>query len=56
MHSSASRATDGISSVKRACDDPKLRFMSVARNEPKASAANSGTVIIGRPAILYSQS
>src|ERR1700730_16773478 len=46
MHSSASRAKDGTSSVKRACEDPNLRCMSAARNEPKASAVNAGTVIM----------
>jgi len=34
------------SSVKRACEAPNLRVMSEARKEPKASAANSGTVIM----------
>src|SRR5262245_39028212 len=47
MHSSASRATDGTSSVRRACEDPNLRVMSEARNELSASAASSGTVIMG---------
>src|SRR5262245_27316925 len=46
MHSSAGRAKDGTSSVKRACEDPNLRCMSAARNEPKASAVNAGTVIM----------
>src|SRR5262245_12068404 len=47
MHSSASRATDGTSSVSRACEDPNLRVISEARNELNASAASSGTVIMG---------
>src|SRR6266487_422698 len=48
MHSSASRAIDGTNSVKRVCDEPNLVFISQARNEPNASAANSGTVIMDR--------
>src|SRR4029453_4546940 len=47
MHSSASRAIDGTSSVRRACEVPNLRIMSEARNELSASAASSGTVIMG---------
>src|SRR5438128_7114738 len=46
MHSSASRAIDGTNSVKRVCEEPNLVFISQARNEPNASAANSGTVIM----------
>src|SRR5262245_42075670 len=46
MHSSATRATDGTSSVRRAFEVPNLRVMSEARNELSASAASSGTVII----------
>src|SRR5262245_32060058 len=46
MHSSARRATDGTTSVRRACDEPNRCFISVARNEPRASAASSGTVIM----------
>src|SRR5262249_6323646 len=48
MHSSASRAMDGTSSVRCACEDSNLRFMSEARKEPNASAVSSGTVIIDR--------
>src|SRR5207247_6335171 len=48
MHSSASRAIDGTNSVKRVCEEPNLVFISQARNEPNASAANSGTVIMDR--------
>src|SRR6266566_1685847 len=48
MHSSASRAIDGTNSVKRVCEEANLVFISQARNEPNASAANSGTVIMDR--------
>src|SRR6476620_4048413 len=48
MHSSASRAMDGTSSANCACEASNRRLISEARKEPKASAANSGTVIIGR--------
>src|SRR5262245_17389427 len=48
MHSSASRAMDGTSSVRCAGEDSNLRFISEARKEPKASAVSSGTVIIDR--------
>src|SRR5450759_5094786 len=44
MHSSASRAMDGINSVRRACAEPNARFMSEDKNELNASAARSGTV------------
>lgn len=50
MHSSASRAKDGTSSLRRACEDPKLRSMSAARNEANASAVNFGTVIMAATA------
>src|SRR5262249_34320893 len=43
------RATDGMSSVSGACDDPNLCCMSAARNDPSASAASSGTVIMIAP-------
>src|SRR4029077_15837822 len=56
MHSSASRARDGTSSVKRACKDPNLRCMSVARNEPNASAVNAGTVIMADSGHVGAQS
>src|SRR5450759_1684060 len=49
MHSRASRAMDGIKSVKRACEEPNARFMSEDKNEPNASAARSGTVIMILP-------
>src|SRR5262245_47981817 len=48
MHSSASRAMDGTSSVRCAGEDSNLRFISDARKEPNASAVSSGTVIIDR--------
>src|SRR5262249_60096944 len=48
MHSSASRAANGMSSAKRAWEDPNRSFMSEARNEPRASAASSGSVIMHR--------
>src|SRR5262249_17300462 len=40
MHSSASRAANGMSSAKRACEAPNRSFISEARNEPRASAAS----------------
>src|SRR5215510_12911073 len=46
MHSSASRAANGMSSAKRACEDPNRSFISEARNEPRASAASWGSVIM----------
>src|SRR5664280_672031 len=49
MHSSASRAMVGINSGKRACEEPNARFMSEDKNEPNASAARSGTVIMILP-------
>src|SRR6516165_6528886 len=48
MHSSASRAANGMSSAKCACEDPNRSFISEARNEPRASAASSGSVIMYR--------
>src|SRR5262249_22433782 len=48
MHSSANRAANGISSAKRACEDPNRSFISEARNEPKASAASADSVIMHR--------
>src|SRR5262249_54950028 len=56
MHSSASRATEGTSSASRACDVPNLRCMSELRNEPRASAASSGTVIMASPAGMLDHS
>src|SRR5665213_964879 len=53
MHSSASRAIVGINSVKRACEEPNARFMSEDKNEPNASAARSGTVIIILPNAFF---
>jgi hypothetical protein len=47
MHSRASLATEGMSSVKLACVDPNLRLICDERNDPKASDASSGTVIKG---------
>ena len=41
MHSSASRATDGIGSVKRACEEPNASFMSEDKKDPNNTAANS---------------
>ena len=38
-----------ISSVRAACVAPNLRLMCVSRKDPKASAANSGIVIIHWP-------
>src|SRR5438270_8951825 len=35
-----------MSSAKRACEDPNRSFISEARNEPRACAASSGSVII----------
>src|SRR5262249_8962488 len=46
MHSSASRAANGMSSAKRACEEPNRSFISEARKEPRASAANWGNVIM----------
>jgi len=37
---------DGMSSTKRACEDPNRSFISEARKEPRAPAASSGSVII----------
>src|SRR5262249_13956158 len=48
MHSSVSRAANGSNSAKRACELPNRFFISDARNEPKASAASSGNVIMPR--------
>src|SRR5579862_7334527 len=45
MHSRDSRAADGMSSVSSACVELNLRLSSLARKDPRASAANSGTVI-----------
>ena len=42
----ARRAADGINSVRFACLDPNPRLMCGDKKDPKASAANSGTVII----------
>src|SRR5215468_6590455 len=41
MHSSASRAANGMRSAKRPCEDPNRSFISEARNEPRASAARA---------------
>src|SRR5271163_2875071 len=49
MHSSESRATEGISSVRSACVEANLRLKWSWRYDPSASAANSGTVIEWRP-------
>src|SRR5262249_61666628 len=48
MHSTGSRAPNGISSAKRPCEDPNRSFTSEARNEHKASAAGAGSVIMHR--------
>src|ERR1700677_2717800 len=48
MHSSARRAVDEISSVSPSSVDPNRRLKCVDRKDPSASAANSGTVIMGR--------
>src|SRR5215470_15520922 len=48
MHSSVRRAANGISSAKRAWEDPNRSFTSEARNEPRASAASAGNVIMPR--------
>src|SRR5215831_12344924 len=48
MHSSASRAANGMSSAKRACEAPNRSFISEARSEPRASAASAGSVIMHR--------
>src|SRR5258708_4060688 len=48
MHSSANRAANGMSSARRACEDPNRSFISEARKEPRASAANAGNVIMHR--------
>src|SRR5215813_4846763 len=53
MHSSASRAANGMSSAKRACEDPNRSFISEARNEPRASAASAGKVIMHRARSLH---
>src|SRR5436190_16085182 len=49
MHSSASRAANGMSSAKRACEAPNRSFISEARNEPssllKKLARAKGAVI-----------
>src|SRR5579864_2313148 len=46
MHSSASRAANGMISARRACETPNRSLMSSARNAPSASAASPGKVII----------
>src|SRR5436190_21367627 len=46
MQSKASRASEGTTSASRVWVEPKRRVMNEDRNEPSASAANSGTVII----------
>src|SRR5215470_12038673 len=53
MHSSASRAANGIISAKRPCEDPNLSFISEARNEPRASAASAGNVIMHSWSLLH---
>src|SRR5262245_58679574 len=53
MHSSASRAANGMSSAKRACEDPNRSFISEARNDPRASAASAGNVIMHRACLLH---
>src|SRR6185437_1642388 len=53
MHSSASRATEGIISVSLACEEPNARCMSVAKNPPNDSAASSGMVIIELFSLSY---
>src|ERR1700751_1081802 len=45
MRSRAIRAIDGINSAKWAWVEPKFWFKCSERNEPRASADNSGTVI-----------
>src|SRR5262245_12789120 len=48
MHTCDSRVSNGIHSAKRPCEDPNRSFTSEARNEPKASAASAGSVIMHR--------
>src|SRR5271168_4051168 len=49
MHSSVSCAANGMTSARRPCERPNRSFMSAARNEPSASAASLGKVIMDRP-------
>src|SRR5690242_455405 len=53
MHSRAMRAIDGINSAKWAWVEPKFWFKCSDRNEPRASADNSGTVIKEHPSAPY---
>src|SRR6185437_10888470 len=46
MHSSASRAANGRSSLRRALDAPNRPTVSEARNAPSACAVSRGMVII----------
>ena len=49
MNAASSRKrANGMSSAKRACEDPNRSFISEARNEPRASAASAGNVIMHR--------
>src|SRR6516162_2194920 len=54
MHSIARRAAFGTASTYAASATPNLRRIKELRNSSKASAANSGRVIIGAAPFRYS--
>src|SRR5262249_48465316 len=55
MQSRASLAADGMNSVKPTSVDPNLRFKCLARWDPRAFAASSGTVNKRTPSRLRNQ-